>query len=74
MGVFSRPFNAEIDAVVLLFAVPVVFAIGFVMLDSVSHQIGQGKPVMGGDEVDALERRVAVMLIEIGASGQPRGE
>ena len=53
LGVAGGPFNAVIPAVVVVVPVPVVFAIGQVVLPVVLHQIRQGEAVVGGEEIDA---------------------
>src|SRR3546814_18165327 len=39
-----------------------------------SLPISQGESVVGGDEVDAGDRTAGVVLVEVGAAGETRGE
>src|SRR3546814_7463103 len=39
-----------------------------------SLPISQGEAVVGGDEVDAGDRTAGVVLVEVGAAGETRGE
>ena len=55
-------------------AVPVVLAVGLVVLVVVRDQVGEGEAVVGGDEVDRVERLAAVVLVEVGRAGDPAGE
>ena len=66
LGVFGRSLHAVVPRQVVIVTVPVVLAVGLVVLLVVADQIVQGKPVVGGDEVDAGVGPAAVSLVEIG--------
>ena len=51
-----------------------VLAVGLVVLVVVGHQVGQGEPVVAGDEVDRGDRAPAVAEIQVAGAGQPGGE
>ena len=51
--IISRPLRTAIPTIVLVVAVLIAFAIGFVVLVVVGDQIIEGEAVMGGDEVNA---------------------
>ena len=51
-------------------AVVVVLAVGLVVLVVVRGEVGQGEPVVGGDEVDAGRRRAPVGRVDVAAAGQ----
>ncbi len=55
-------------------AVPVVLAVGLVVLVVVRHQVVQGEAVVAGDEVDGGQRPPPVVLVQVGGAGQPGGE
>ena len=67
-------FDAVVPAVVVVVAVAVVFAVGLVVLAVVAHQVVEREAVVGGDEVDAVDRQLAVRLVEVGAAGDPGGD
>ena len=56
---------------IVVVAVAVVFAVGFVVLFVVADQVAQSESIVGGDEIDAGVRPPAVMLVEIGGSSKP---
>src|ERR1043165_3259162 len=55
-------------------AVAIVFAVGLVVLVIVTDQILKRETVMAGDEVDAGVGGPAGLLVEVGETGQARGE
>jgi len=55
--IIRRAFDAEVDAVVVVFAVAVFFAVGFVVFVFVRNEVGEGKAVVGGNEVDGAKGR-----------------
>src|SRR3954469_7268808 len=65
---------AEVPRPVMALAVPVLLAVGVVVLVVVRDEVAQCEAVVGGDEVDAGVRLSAVVLVQIGAARQPRGE
>jgi hypothetical protein len=50
----------------VIVTVPVVLAVGLVVLLVVADQIVQSKPIVGGDEVDAGVGTATIPLVEIG--------
>ena len=74
LGVVGRALDAVVPRLIVVRAVPVVLAVGLVVLLVVADQIVQGEAVMGGDEVDAGVGPAAVALIEIARSRQAVGE
>src|SRR5262249_32283449 len=57
--VLGRTFLSAIPTVVVVLAVAILFAIGFVVLLVVGNQVVQGKAVVASDEVDAGVRPAA---------------
>ena len=74
VGVVGRALDAAVPAVVVVGAVAVVLAVGLVVLVVVADQVVQREAVVAGDEVDAGVGLAAVVLVEVAAAGQPRGE
>src|ERR671910_2187884 len=74
LGVVGRPLHAVVPRQVVIVTVPVILAVGLVVLLVVADQIVQGKPVVGGDEVDAGVGTATVPLIEIGRPGEAIGQ
>ena len=66
LRVVGRPLDAVVPRHVVVVTVPVVLAVGLVVLLVVADQIVQGEAVVGGDEVDAGVGAAAVPLVEIG--------
>src|SRR5882757_6257895 len=64
---------AAIVAVIVVGAVAIAFAIGFVVLLVVAEQIRQRKTVMDGDMIDAGARRAVVVVKQIGGRRHPAG-
>ena len=52
----------------------VAFSVFLVVLLRVAHQVVQGEPVVGADEVDAVKRLPSVAQVQVGASREPRGQ
>ena len=52
----------------MVFAVPVVFAVGFVVFVAVADEIAQGEAVVGGDEVDGACRAAPVVAVDVVAA------
>src|SRR5436190_3058616 len=69
-----RTFGAGIPGAVVVRAVVVVLAVGFVVFLVVRHEIAQREAVVRRDEVDARVRLASVVGVEIGAAGEPRRE
>ena len=74
LGIVGRALDPAVPRAVVRRPVAVVLAVGLVVLVVVGDQVGQGEPVVGGDEVDAGEGAPARGLVEIGAAGQPLGQ
>ena len=55
---------------IVVVAVAIFFAVGFVVLVVVADEIVQGEAVVRGDEVDARVRAAAARLIKIGTARQ----
>src|SRR5215211_3226476 len=66
LGVLARSLHAMVPRHIVIVTIPVVLAVGLVVLLVVADQILEGKPVMGGDEVDAGVGTAAVSLIKVG--------
>src|SRR3954471_5578221 len=60
---------AAIVAVVVVGAVAIVLAVGFVVLLVAAEQVGQRETVMDGDVIDAGAGRAVVMMKQVGGSG-----
>ena len=52
VGVVGRPLGPAVPRPVVVGAVPVVLAVGLVVLGVVGDQVGQGEAVVDGDQVD----------------------
>src|SRR5215472_1367981 len=66
--IVGLPFNTAIPAQIIVVAVPIAFAIGFVVFIVVRHQVIERKSIMGGDEIDAVDWQFAVGLEDVGTS------
>ena len=66
----SWTFRTIVVADVVVVAITIVFAIGFVVLILVRHQVVHREAIMAGDEVDAAKRWPSIMFIQIAAAGQ----
>lgn len=66
-SILGLPLLPTVPAEVVIGAIPVLFAIGIIVLVVVCYQIIQGEAVMSYDEVDALVRLPAthVMLHQL---------
>ena len=73
-GIIGEAFDAEIDAVVMVFAVAVFFAVGLVMFVFEGNEVGEGEAVVGGDEIDGVQRAVVFAVVEVGAASEAGGE
>src|SRR5262249_16851638 len=67
-------FGAAVPAQVVVFAVLVVLAVGFVVLSIVAYQVTKGEAVVAGDKIDAGIGSAAAALVEVAAAAQPVGE
>ncbi len=72
--VVGGAFDAAVPGPVVALAVPVVLPVGLVVLLVVGHQVVQGEPVVGGDEVDRGDRAPTVVLVEVAGPGEPETE
>ena len=59
---------------IVVVAVVVVLAVGFVVFLVVADEIVQGEAIVRGDEIDARIRAAAAVLIQIGAAREPIGD
>src|SRR5262249_49093118 len=57
-----------------IMAVTILFAVGFVVFLVVAHQVSQGEPIMGGNEVDAGIRPPTTPAIKVAAPSQAVGQ
>ena len=55
-SIISLPFLPTVPAEVVVGAIPVLLAIGIIVLVIVGHQVIQGEPIVSNNEVDALVR------------------
>ena len=53
LRVVCRPFDPAIPAAVVVGAVPILLAVGFVVLVVVRNEVVQREPVVAGDEIHA---------------------
>src|SRR5262249_22154091 len=65
-----RPLAAAVPAQVVVTAVGVPLAVGFIVLAVVGDQVSQGEAIVAGDEVQTVIRPPATGLIEIRAADQ----
>src|SRR5439155_939376 len=71
-GVYGLAFRAAVPRAVERFAVGVPFAVRGVVLLVVGDEVAQREAVVRRDEVDAGHRPARVVLVEVGASREPR--
>ena len=71
LGADRRALHAPVAAQVVVGPVPVVLAVGLVVLVLEAHQVVQRESVVAGDEVDARERPPIAGREEIAAPGEP---
>ena len=74
VGVVGRPLGAAVPRPVVVGAVAVVLAVGLVVLGVVGDQVGQGEPVVHGDQVDRRGGPPAGAGEEVRGAGEPGGE
>src|SRR5262249_40815458 len=72
--VLGRPLDAAIPAEIAVVPVAILLAVRLVVLLVVADEVGEGEPVMGGDEVDAGPGATAGMAEDVGGAGEARGE
>jgi hypothetical protein len=53
VGIIRRTLGSAIPAEIIVVAIPILFAVGFIVFFVVSDQILQGEAVMRGDKIDA---------------------
>src|SRR5262249_21085324 len=70
----GRPLDAAIPAEIAVVPVAILLAVRLVVLLVVADEIGEGEPVMGGDEVDAGPGATPGMAEDVGGAGEARGE
>src|SRR4051794_11652016 len=73
LRIIARTFNAAIPRLIIVIAVAIFVVVQFVVLFVVADQVDQCKSIVDCNEVDARVRPSPVVLIEIGASGEPIG-
>ncbi len=71
-GLAGFPLDAAVPTVVLITAVAIPFAVRFVVLEVVAHQVAQSEAVMAGDEIDAVGGQPAGRLIQVAAPRKAR--
>ena len=61
-------FDAAIPAAIVIRAVSVVLAIGFIVLPVIGNKVVESEPVVAGHEIDALFCFTKIMPVDLGAS------
>ncbi len=74
LGVVGGALDTAVPALVVVAPVPVVLAVGEVVLLVVADQIVEREPVVSGDEVDAVGGQLATPLVEVGAAAHAEGD
>src|SRR4029077_14577107 len=74
LGVVGRALGAAVPGIVVIGTVAVFLAVGLVVLLVIADQVLQGEAVVAGDEVDAGVRLAAVILVQVAAAGEARGQ
>ena len=67
-------FHAVVPAVVVVFAIAVVLAVGQVVFAVVGHQIRQGEAVVGGDQVHRESQGHRFVVVQIRTALEPLGQ
>ena len=62
VGIVRGTFCSAIPAEIIVVAIPILFAVGFIVFFVVTDQILQGEAVMRGNEIDTGLRRAAGMV------------
>ena len=73
-GIGCGAFGAAIPTVVQVAAVPILFAVGFIVLLVVGDEVGKGEPIMAGDEIEARMGAAPIAEVEVAAAGESGGE
>src|SRR5260370_31092084 len=73
VGIVRCSLDATIPAQIIVDAIPVILAVGLVVLVIVGNQVIQGEAIVTGDEIDAIDRHAPLILVEIRAARDPRG-
>ncbi|MCY1352256.1 hypothetical protein D9M69_385450 [compost metagenome] len=73
-GIVGGAFAAVVPGQVVVAAVAVVLAVGFVVLVVVGHQVAQGEAIVGGDEVHRGEGPPAALVEQVAGGGEALGE
>ena len=71
-GIVGRTFNPAVPTLIIIRPIPVLFAVGFVVLVIVTDKITEREPIMRGQEIQTRARAPAVVRIKITASSQSR--
>ena len=74
LGIAAVALDAAVPGSVVIGAVPVLLAVGEVVLLVVGDEVAEREAVMAGDEVDARPRPAPIGLVEVAGAGQPVGE
>ena len=74
VGVVGGTLDSVVPRAVVRLAVVAVLAVGLVVLVVVRHEVAQGEPVVGGDEVDRRRGSAGVCLVQVGAAGEAVAE
>src|ERR1700722_5526576 len=73
-AIIGRTFGSAIPGIVVIGAVAIFLAVGFVVFFVVADKILKSEAVVGGDEVDAGIGLSAAVLVKIAAAGETGGE
>jgi len=72
LWIVGRPFDAAVPRLIIIVAILVILAVGFVVLVVVADEIVQREAIVRGDEVDRRPGFAAAALEEVGRGAQPR--
>ena len=71
LGVVAGAFDAAVPAEIVVAAIAIGLAIGLVVLGVVADEIAEAEAVVAGDEVDAGRGAASIVLVQVGAAGEP---
>src|SRR6185312_16724522 len=74
LRIVGGTLHAAVPGPVVRLPVPVVLAVGLVVLLVVRDQIVEGEAVVRRDEVDRRDRSPTGVLVQVRRTGQPGGE
>src|SRR6185295_15585761 len=72
--VVRRTLRAAVPREVVVVAIAVLFAVGFVVLPVITDQVLESEAIVRGDEVDAGVRPAAALLVEVARAAEAGGE